>query len=79
MENLPEKLAFRVRHNTRRTLTGTGLILLLVGFLLVYAAKRTKLLDKIESPELRKALTAAAAGIGFILVIIAEIFFSKPR
>ena len=81
MENLISIAVMRVRHYhySRYTLTGTGFILLLVGFALILVVKKTKLLEKIEDEKLRKTLLSAAAGIAFLLLIIARIFFSRPR
>ncbi len=81
MENLMSIAVMRVRHYhySRYTLTGTGFILLLVGFALILVVKKTKLLEKIEDEKLRKTLLSAAAGIAFLLLIIARIFFSRPR
>ena len=81
MENLMSIAVMRVRHYhySRYTLTGTGFILLLVGFALILVVKKTKLLEKIEDEKLRKTLLSAAAGIALLLLIIARIFFSRPR
>ena len=81
MENLMSIAVMRVRHYhfSRYTLTGTGFILLLVGFALILVVKKTKLLEKIEDEKLRKTLLSAAAGIAFLLLIIARIFFSRLR
>ena len=81
MENLMSIAVMRVRHYhfSRYTLTGTGFILLLVGLALILVVKKTKLLEKIEDEKLRKTLLSAAAGIAFLLLIIARIFFSRPR
>lgn len=81
MENLMSIAVMRFRHYhySRYTLTGTGFILLLVGFALILVVKKTKLLEKIEDEKLRKTLLSAAAGIAFLLLIIARIFFSRPR
>ena len=81
MENLMSIAVMRVRHYhySRYTLTGTGFILLLVGFALILVVKKTKLLEKIEDEKLRKTLLSAAVGIAFLLLIIARIFFSRPR
>ena len=81
MENLMSIAVMRVRHYhySRYTLTGTGFILLLVGFALLLVVTKTKLLEKIEDEKLRKTLLSAAAGIAFLLLIIARIFFSRPR
>ena len=81
MENLMSIAVMRVRHYhySRYTLTGTGFILLLVGFALILVVKETKLLEKIEDEKLRKTLLSAAAGIALLLLIIARIFFSRPR
>ena len=81
MENLMSIAVMRVRHYhySRYTLTGTGFILLLVGLALILVVKKTKLLEKIEDEKLRKTLLSAAAGIALLLLIIARIFFSRPR
>ena len=81
MENLMSIAVMRVRHyhHSRYTLTGTGFILLLVGFALILVVKKTKLLEKIEDEKLRKTLLSAAAGVALLLLIIARIFFSRPR
>lgn len=81
MENLISIAVMRVRHYhySRYTLTGTGFILLLVGLALILVVKKTKLLEKIEDEKLRKILLSAAVGIAFLLLIIARIFFSRPR
>ncbi len=81
MENLINIAVMRVRHYhySRYTLTGTGFILLLVGLALILVVKKTKLLEKIEDEKLRKILLSAAVGIAFLLLIIARIFFSRPR
>ena len=81
MENLISIAVMRVRHYhySRYTLTGTGFILLLVGLALILVVKKTKLLEKIEDENLRKILFLAAVGIAFLLLIIARIFFSRPR
>lgn len=81
MENLISIAAMRVRHYhySRYTLTGTGFILILVGLALILVVKKTKLLEKIEDEKLRKILLSAAVGIAFLLLIIARIFFSRPR
>lgn len=81
MENLISIAVMRVRHYhySRYTLTGTGFILILVGLALILVVKKTKLLEKIEDEKLRKILLSAAVGIAFLLLIIARIFFSRPR